>query len=111
MRSYDARRYTLAELEHAALSQGREAYAVPRAPDRTGVLDAFAVALGFPEYYGRNLDALNDCLGEWAAQLSYPSILMWEKAPELDDATASAIAEILTVTEGQTGHLAVVVLD
>ncbi|MBE6598318.1 MAG: barnase inhibitor [Ruminococcaceae bacterium] len=24
--------------------------------------DAFAVGLGFPEWYGRNLDALHDCL-------------------------------------------------
>ena len=26
--------------------------------------DALAEAFGFPAYYGRNLDALNDCLGE-----------------------------------------------
>ena len=25
--------------------------------------DALAEAFGFPAYYGRNLDALNDCLG------------------------------------------------
>ena len=26
--------------------------------------DALAEAFGFPAYYGRNLDALNDCLGD-----------------------------------------------
>jgi hypothetical protein len=26
--------------------------------------DALSLALGFPDYYGRNLDALNDCLGD-----------------------------------------------
>lgn len=26
--------------------------------------DFIAEALGFPEYYGRNLDALSDCLGD-----------------------------------------------
>lgn len=29
--------------------------------------DAMAMALSFPDYYGRNLDALNDCLSDVAA--------------------------------------------
>lgn len=36
-------------------------------------------ALGLPEYYGRNLDALNDCLGEMSGldiRLSHPQALL-----------------------------------
>lgn len=41
--------------------------------DATGVtatvdlLDVFAEKLGFPSYFGRNLDALDDCMGDVAA--------------------------------------------
>jgi hypothetical protein len=34
--------------------------------DEAVLHDAVAAALSFPGYYGRNLDALNDCLGEVA---------------------------------------------
>lgn len=37
-------------------------------------LDAIGRALAFPAYYGRNLDALWDCLGD----LPGPSVLIWD---------------------------------
>lgn len=33
----------------------------------SGMYDAFAAALGFPDYFGRNLTALNDCLSDVAS--------------------------------------------
>jgi RNAse (barnase) inhibitor barstar len=42
--------------------------------DRHGVLVAIGEALGFPEHYGANLDALNDCL----RGLDQPSVLLWD---------------------------------
>jgi hypothetical protein len=38
---------------------------------RQPVFDAFAKALGFPDWFGRNWDALHDCLGD----------LSWLEAP------------------------------
>lgn len=51
------------------LPAGTDPAAVPGSPvvivgadDRRGTFDAFAAALGFGDYFGRNLDALLDCL-------------------------------------------------
>ncbi len=41
---------------------------------RAAVLRAIGDALGFPEHYGANLDALNDCLRD----LSGPTVLLWD---------------------------------
>ncbi|TWH01329.1 RNAse (barnase) inhibitor barstar [Nocardioides sp. J9] len=38
------------------------------------VLDAIGRALVLPEHYGRNLDALNDCLRD----LGTPTVLLWD---------------------------------
>ena len=43
---------------------------VPAAASKREVLVAFGAALGFPDYYGQNLDALNDCLQDLASELA-----------------------------------------
>ncbi|MDO5499865.1 MAG: barstar family protein [Propionibacteriaceae bacterium] len=45
-----------------------------RVSDRPGVLSGIGRALGFPDYYGQNLDALWDCLTD----LTEPTVLVWE---------------------------------
>lgn len=45
-----------------------------RATDRAEVLRGIGAVLGFPDYYGRNLDALWDCLTD----LTAPTALVWE---------------------------------
>lgn len=42
--------------------------------DRAAVLHGIGRALRFPDYYGKNLDALADCLSD----LSKPTALIWE---------------------------------
>ncbi len=41
---------------------------------RADVLTALGTALAFPEHYGRNLDALHDCLRD----LTAPTVLLWD---------------------------------
>ena len=44
--------------------------------------DYLATSLAFPAYYGRNLDALNDCLTD----ICEPTLLVIDADPELADA-------------------------
>ena len=39
---------------------------------------AVALTLDFPDYYGRNLDALNDCLGDLADRGAGVPVLWWD---------------------------------
>lgn len=51
-------------------SAGRRTVVVPAAESKREVLVAFGKALRFPAHYGVNLDALNDCLQDLAAELA-----------------------------------------
>ncbi len=42
--------------------------------DKGALLDAFAQTFAFPDYFGRNFDALLDCLRD----LSEPTVLLWD---------------------------------
>lgn len=53
-------------------------YEVAAAGSKDEVLAAFAEALDFPEYFGRNLDALADCLHDFAAAVGVPTTVVWE---------------------------------
>jgi len=110
MRIYDGGIHTGEALAHAVLSQGREPAVVAAAPDKAAVLDAFAAALSFPAHFGHNLDALSDCLWDWAEGLTVPTTLVWTRPETLDAPTADAVTTILGGAEAASPHLAVVVL-
>lgn len=48
-----------------------------RLADKLAVLDAIAAALAFPEWFGRNLDALYDCLTDLSWLPSGEHVLIW----------------------------------
>lgn len=69
---------------------------IPAAGSKEKVLDAFAGALDFPKYFGHNLDALADCLGDFALASKQPVTIVWNVAPEFKGTRACALVlEIL----------------
>lgn len=56
------------------------------------LLEAFGAALEFPDYYGRNLDALADCLGDLP-----DTVLLWEGWGTLARADEAAFALVLRI--------------
>ncbi|MEU6646501.1 barstar family protein [Saccharomonospora sp. NPDC046836] len=45
--------------------------------DKLSTLDAIAAALSFPDYFGRNLDALYDCLTDLSWLPAGEHVLIW----------------------------------
>ena len=64
------------DVKHAVEHAGWDFGYVDGVPldERRDVLAAIGDALGFPEHYGGNLDALNDCLRD----LDRPTVLLWD---------------------------------
>ncbi|MEO7193376.1 MAG: barstar family protein [Pseudonocardiaceae bacterium] len=66
-------------------------------------LQAIGVALSFPAWYGRNLDALHDCL----ADLSGEHVLVWAGHRQLAVSDPNAYHAILAVLETAPSSLCV----
>lgn len=69
---------------------------------RREVLDTIGTALGFPGYYGRNLDALADCL----ADVSADTVLLWDGWGPLaseDERGFGLVLEVLADRTAQAG--------
>ena len=68
--------------------QGWRAFYVDGAAvmDKASFLDAFAVALDFPSYFGQNWDAFEECLTEmtWAPGTGY--VILWDDVANFADA-------------------------
>ena len=60
---------------------------------KLSALDAIAAGLRFPDWFGRNLDALADLLADPRPD----TVLVWEDWPVLADADPAAFAGILEV--------------
>lgn len=58
--------------------------------DQASTLDAIATLLDFPDYFGRNLDALRDCLADLSWLPAGEHLLVWRHHEVLrgDDPTA-----------------------
>jgi len=90
---------------HAAFPAEEVAHAVQHAGWRFGYVDGwhhqtrteFLVAVGealdFPEHYGRNLDALNDCLRDVPDR----TVLLWDGWGTLAREDAAAFAAVRTI--------------
>lgn len=70
------------------------------APTAEALHRALGRTLDFPEYYGRNLDALWDCLIE----IDLPIRFIWEDYDSLDPDLHEEAAAILSVLEEYAGE-------
>ena len=73
--------------------------------------DEVATAWALPEWFGRNLDALFDVLGDVAKQ---PTLIVWDGLRELadvDPVQTSAVVEVFRDAAGQATALVVIVRD
>jgi RNAse (barnase) inhibitor barstar len=73
--------------------------------------DEVASAWQLPTWFGRNLDALFDVLGDVTTE---PTILVWNglrQLAEIDPIQASAVLDVLRDAVGQAASFAVIVLD
>ena len=73
--------------------------------------DEVATSWDLPEWFGRNLDALFDVLGDLT---DLPTVLVWDGLRELSDVDpmhAAAVLDVLRDAAGQASTFAVIVRD
>jgi RNAse (barnase) inhibitor barstar len=109
MKIYSADTWTLEELQEQVSDAGRRTILVPPADNKKGVLEVFGQVLDFPEYYGVNLDALNDSLHDFADSLSEdgdaPVTMIWQvPAAYRTDRSFGVVCEILQDAERYAGR-------
>jgi RNAse (barnase) inhibitor barstar len=76
----------------------RAGFAVVRLPgedvtDAHGFHAAAKRAFAFPDYYGHNWDAFNECFGE--VELAHPTAIVWTAAERLADSDLKTFAEAI----------------
>jgi len=59
---------SIAEVVRAARQAGGDVSVVPAGASKAESIDLFAEVLDFPDWFGRNLDALADCLHDYAEE-------------------------------------------
>lgn len=67
--------------------------------DKGSALDGIAAAMSFPDYFGRNLDALRDCLVDLSWLPAGAHVLVWRHADVLRGDDPAAYERIVTVLD------------
>ncbi|CCI52507.1 barstar family protein [Nostocoides jenkinsii] len=102
----------IAEVVRGERAAGRQVEVVPAGADKTESLRLFAEVLGFPSYFGHNLDALADSLTDHVGTRAGEWSLIWDGARGLrasDEATYAAIDDILGDLANDSGvHVTVI---
>lgn len=84
------------EVVAAAKERGAHPHVVDgtQVRDKESALDAIASALSFPDYFGRNLDALYDCLRDLSWLDECEHVLIWTAPETLRTADPSGYAGV-----------------
>ena len=100
---------------HAAFDKAHVRHTVEHAGWRFGYVDGWTeggkadflaeigTALEFPDHYGRNLDALNDCLRD----VTGPAVLLWDGWATLAETDEHAFRAVLDIFDNHTERLSV----
>lgn len=89
--AFQFRGATLPETQLATLGTERIArVSLADVDTKADFLDAVALQLGFPDYFGKNLDALSDALSDLDTD-----VVVFEQVDNLATSVAEALAEIL----------------
>lgn len=80
-----------------ARQRGAHAYLVGPVTSKEQALDAIASAMSFPSWYGRNLDALYDCLIDLSWQPAGEQVLVWAGHRQLAQADPDAYRAVVGV--------------
>ncbi|WP_073482221.1 barstar family protein [Streptoalloteichus hindustanus] len=107
---------TAREVEREARQRGAVPHVVDAAAaeSKAGALGAFGSALSFPSWYGRNLDALFDCLTDLSWLPAGDHVLVWpgHRALAAKDRTAyDGIRTVLSDAVETNPRLSVVLTD
>ncbi|MGH3930682.1 MAG: barstar family protein [Pseudonocardiaceae bacterium] len=86
-----------------ARSRGMIAHLVGPVTSKTDALNAIGIALNFPAWYGRNLDALHDCLVDLSWQPDGEHVLVWAGHRELEIADPEGYRAVLAVLADAAG--------
>ena len=94
---------SLATIERAAANAGWAMSVVHASGpvDKGSVLAAFQDALGFPGWFGHNLDALADSLGDVDARPG--TLVVWRDASKLSETDPATYRAVLAILRERTG--------
>lgn len=99
-----------------ARGRGALVHLVGPVTSKARALEAIGAALSFPDWYGRNLDALYDCLVDLSWQPDGEHVLVWSGHRQLEAADPESYRAVLAVlddaaTAGLGRPLSVVLAD
>lgn len=103
---------------HAVIAQaqaaGRSVRLVVGGMDKQSVLTVFADAIGAPDWFGNNYDALTDALREVSDPDGRPIEIIWDGVAvlrSLDKPTYVAVRELLREVDEERSDLTVTIVD
>jgi hypothetical protein len=96
------------DIRVAASQLGFASYDVDlRGADKAAMFERFAAACGFPEWFGKNWDALLESLSDWSWQEAMPGYVLFVtgiEALELPPEDVTVFSEILEEASRRMAH-------